>query len=439
MNIYFTTFGCKVNLYETENMRQSFSGQGYTPVSEESEADVFVINSCTVTETGDKKLKKEIRRLRRTYPDAVIALTGCFPQAFPEAAEELSEADIVIGNRSRAVLPELISGFIAERKRIVQISSHEKGENFEPMCNRRAEGNTRGFVKIQDGCGMFCTYCIIPYSRGNFRSKPLEDITAEVRGLAAEGCKEVVLTGINLSFYGVDLGRRLADAVEAVCGIDGIERVRLGSIEPEMLTSKDVERLAGLDKLCPQFHLSLQSGCDRILKAMNRRYLTADYETLVNSLRENFSDCAVTTDIMVGFPGETEENFEASLKFAEKIGFAKAHIFPYSRRKGTPAADMAGQVSETVKRRRAEVMAEAMEKCRAEFLQSQIGKVFPVLFEMEKADGLHHGYTPNYTHVKILKKFSNNSLRNHIFYVRIIRLGKDCCIGEILSYANIQL
>lgn len=433
MNIYFITFGCKVNLYETENMKQNFSERGYTVSHAEEEAEVFVVNSCTVTETGDKKLKKEVRRLRRTYPDSVIVLTGCFPQAFAEEAAGLYEADIVVGTKNRNALPDIVSEFFAERKRLVRVNEYGKNEAFEPMRNKSYENNTRAFVKIQDGCGMFCTYCVIPYSRGGFRSKPLRELISEVDGLASAGYKEVVLTGINLSFYGVDMGLRLADAVSAVCEIDGIERVRLGSIEPEMITPDDVERMAGLEKLCPQFHLSLQSGCDRTLKAMNRRYLSADYERLVRSLRNNFADCAVTTDIMVGFPDETEEDFNASLKFAENIGFARAHIFPYSRRKGTPAADMDGQIPEEIKHRRAAVMREAMERQRERFLQSQVGKAFPVLFEREKSDGLHHGYTPNYTQVKILKKFSNNSLRNRILYVKIVRLEKDCCIGEILS------
>ena len=288
-------------------------------------------------------------------------------------------------------------------------------------------------MKIQDGCGMFCTYCIIPYSRGNFRSKPPEDIVSEAKAFAEAGYREIVLAGINLSFYGVDLGKRLADAVEAVCGIDGIERVRLSSIEPEMITTDDIQRLAAQEKLCPHFHLSLQSGCGRILKSMNRRYLPEDYEKLVDQLRDSFEDCSITTDIMVGFPGETEEEHRESVEFAQKIGFARAHIFPYSRRSGTPAADMENQISGEVKRRRASEMDRAMCLCREEFLQSQVGKVFPVLFEREKEDGIHHGYTPNYTKVKILTKYSDKSLRNRIFYVKIIGSEKDCCIGEILS------
>ncbi len=433
MNIYFITFGCKVNLYETENMKQNFIRCGYSVSLKENEADIFVVNSCTVTGTGDKKLRKEIRRLKREYPNSIIVLTGCFPQAFTDEAEKIDEVDIVTGTKNRGILPELVSEYINKRDKIYCVAQYSRKEDFEFMSNTGYENNTRAFVKIQDGCNMFCTYCIIPYSRGNFRSKPIEDIISEVEQLTLAGYKEIVLVGINLSFYGIDFGKRLADAVEAVCGIDGIERVRLGSIEPEMITEQDVKRLAELKKLCPQFHLSLQSGCDRILKAMNRRYLTADYEKIVDLLRNNFEDCSITTDIMVGFPDETDEDFEQSLKFVEKIGFSKSHIFPYSPRKGTPAANFSNQIPENVKHQRAAKMAEITDKSMYEFLESQLGKEFPVLFEREKNDGIHHGFTPNYTQVKILTKNSDKSLRNQIFYVKIIELGKYCCIGEILS------
>ncbi len=433
MNVYFFTFGCKVNLYETENMKEKFSEAGFDISAEECSADIFVINSCTVTETGDKKMKKEIRRLKRTYPDCITVLTGCFPQAFGEEAEKLSEADIITGTKNRSKLPQIVLNYINEHKRTVEICGYTRNEAFESCSNKGYANNTRGFMKIQDGCGMFCTYCIIPYSRGNFRSKPLADIAAEAKTLADAGHKEIVLTGINLSFYGIDFGKRLADAAETVCRTDGIERVRLSSIEPEMITNEDIKRLSALEKLCPHFHLSLQSGCDKTLKAMHRRYLSADYEKLVGSLRENFPDCSITTDIMVGFPGETEENFRESLEFAQKIGFAKAHIFPYSQRSGTPAAEMQNQIPQEVKHRRAAEMEKAMSISREIFLKSQVGKVFPVLFEREKADGIHNGYTPNYTKVKILTKYSEKSLRNELFYVKIVEAGKDHCIGEIVS------
>ena len=434
MNVYFITFGCKVNLYETENMKQLFKDAGYSVSVSESEADIFVVNSCTVTGTGDKKLKKELRRLRREHPMSVIALTGCFPQAFPEEAKAVPEADIIAGTKNRSTLPELVSEHIKSRTTIFGVCGYDRSESFEDIPGKGYENNTRAFLKIQDGCGMFCTYCIIPYSRGGFRSKPLESVISEAKGFAEAGYKEIVLVGINLSFYGVDLGKRLADAVEAVCGIDGIERVRLGSVEPEMLSEKDIKRFAALPKLCPQFHLSLQSGCDKTLKAMNRRYLTDDYKKLVQTLRSSFEYCSITTDIMVGFPGETEEDFRQSLKFAEDIGFAKAHIFPYSKRSGTPAAEMPEQVPEDIKHRRADHMSRAMEESRKKFLKSQIGNVFPVLFEREKSDGLHHGYTPNYTRVKILTKYSDKSLRNRIFYVKIVDVEKDHCIGEICDH-----
>ena len=374
MKIYFITFGCKVNLYETENIKQSFSAHGYDTAASEAEADAFLINSCTVTESSDKKLRKEIRRLKRTYPEAAVILTGCFPQAFADKAAGLSEADIVTGTKDRAALPDLFSRFLEDRRRTLSVLPYQRNEAFESMANTGYDFNTRAFVKIQDGCNMFCSYCIIPHSRGGFRSKPLEDIVYEVSALAEAGYKEVVLTGINLSFYGVDLGLRLADAIEAVCGIDGIERVRLGSIEPEVISDADVKRLAEQKKLCPQFHLSLQSGCGKTLKAMNRRYDPAQYESIVNLLRTNFDNCSITTDIMVGFPGETDGDFAESIRFAETIGFAKAHIFAYSRRQGTPAAEMAGQVSEAVKRSRAAEMAKTMDKCRERFLQSQVDR-----------------------------------------------------------------
>lgn len=433
MNIYFITFGCKVNLYESENMKQNFIKYGYTISKEENEADIFLINSCTVTGTGDKKLKKEIRRLKRTYPESIIVLTGCFPQAFADEAANIDDVDIVTGTKNRSILPELVNEYISKRDKIYCVSQYSRKEEFESMSNVGYENNTRAFVKIQDGCNMFCTYCIIPYSRGNFRSKPINDIIAEVEQLVNSGYKEVVLVGINLSFYGIDFGKRLVDAVEAVCNVDGIERVRLGSIEPEIMSEADIKRLSKLKKLCPQFHLSLQSGCDKTLKAMNRRYLTADYEKIVNLLRENFVDCSITTDIMVGFPGETDEDFELSLKFVEKIGFAKSHIFPYSPRKGTPAAQFNNQIPENVKKSRVAKMMEVTDRCMHKFLESQLGKEFPVLFEREKSDGIPHGFTPNYTYIKILTKNSDKSLRNLLFYVKIVELGKDCCIGEILS------
>lgn len=433
MNIHFISFGCKVNLYETENMKQLFKNKGYNISDKSDDCDIYIINSCTVTETGDKKFFKELRKLRREHPESIIAVTGCFPQAFPDKAKDLTEADIICGTKGRSQLPEIIERFIEERRKVINICDYTSSEVFEDMKNESYDGNTRAFIKIQDGCNMFCTYCIIPYSRGRFRSKPIDKLIEEASGLAAAGYKEIVLVGINLSFYGIEFGLRLADAVEAVCGIEGIERVRLGSLEPEIITDDDIERLAAQKKLCPQFHLSLQSGCDRTLKAMNRRYTSSDYKALVDKLRYHFKDCAITTDVMVGFPGETEDDFNSSVDFVRSIGFAKAHIFPYSCRDGTPAAEFPDQLSDEEKKHRAAVMAEVAEASQKEFLQSQVGKAYPVLFEREKIDGFPNGYTPNYTKVKIFTKYSDKSLRNQIFYVKIIKLENDYCIGELIT------
>ncbi|MBQ8781018.1 MAG: tRNA (N(6)-L-threonylcarbamoyladenosine(37)-C(2))-methylthiotransferase MtaB [Oscillospiraceae bacterium] len=433
MNIHFITFGCKVNLYETENMKQAFSKLGYTICSKPDGCDIFVINSCTVTESGDKKIFKELRKLRRENPDAVIAVTGCLPQAADKADKLLPEADIITGTKSRGRLPEIISDYLLHGKRIISIEEYNPSDKFESMCNKGYTNNTRAFVKIQDGCNMFCTYCIIPYSRGRFRSKPLDELKAEVTGLAEAGYKEVVLVGINLSFYGIEFGLRLADAIEAVCQISGIERVRLGSLEPEMISDEDIKRMAAQKKLCPQFHLSLQSGCDRTLKAMNRRYTSNEYRILIEKLRAAFDNCAITTDVMVGFPGETDEDFNISAEFIESIGFSKIHVFPYSPRKGTIAAEMNDQIPTETKNNRAAKIMEISDKSHAKFLQSMVGTVLPVLFEREKSDNIPHGYTPNYTLVKIFTKYLEKSLRNRIFYVKIIRLEYDYCVGEIIT------
>lgn len=433
MNIHFKTFGCKVNLYETENMKQNFSQKGFNVTEQENESGIFVINTCTVTETSDKKVFKEIRRLRREYPDSVIAVTGCYPQAFPDEVSDIKEADIIVGTKNRNALPDIITEYLESRIKKVDIFEYSSNDVFEDMCNIGYENNTRAFIKIQDGCNMFCTYCIIPYSRGRFRSKPIEKLKNEAEQLAAAGYQEIVLVGINLSFYGIEYKLRLADAVETVCAINGIKRVRLGSLEPEMINDEDIRRLATQPKFCPQFHLSLQSGCDKTLKEMNRRYTSADYAALVQKLRENFDNCSITTDVMVGFPNETDDDFKQSVDFVKKIGFSKIHVFPYSQRKGTPAADFENQISTQQKNIRARIMTDTAERSRKNFLQSQVGLTVPVLFEREKSDKIPHGYTPNYTLIKIFTKNSGKSLRNRIFYVKIERIENDYCVGEIVS------
>lgn len=437
MNIYFITFGCKVNIYETAGMTEAFRSAGFDITDDKSSADIFVINSCTVTSESDGKLRQALRRLRRDHPEAVIVLTGCYPQAFPEEAAAEECADIIAGTKDRTAVIDMVRQYLENRERICGVIPYSGHDGFEKMSVSAVEGHTRAFMKIQDGCNSFCTYCIIPHSRGRLRSKPLDDIVSEARALAGNGYREIVLVGINLAFYGAESGHRLADAVEAVCGVKGIDRVRLGSLEPERITESDLNRLAALPEFCPSFHYSLQSGCDRTLKAMNRRYTADEYKALVKRTRSIFGDCGITTDIMTGFPGETEEDHRQSLEFARKIGFSDIHVFPYSRRKGTKADLMEEQIPTEIKKRRAAEMAEVGGECRHKFLQSMVGKEFPVLFEREKSDGIHHGYAPNYAHIKILTKYSEKSLRKSIFYVKIDKMGENFCWGHILPDSEI--
>ncbi len=435
MNIYFITFGCKVNLYETAAMTEMLLKEGFAVTADKSSADIFVINSCTVTHESDMKLGQTVRRLRREYPGTVIVLTGCYPQAYPEKAEE-ERADIIIGTKNRSSLGELIKKFLSEREPVKGVVPYTGHEEFEALSVSRVEGHTRGFMKIQDGCNCFCSYCIIPYSRGRIRSRPLWDIEAESRRLAENGIKEIVLTGINLGFYGAAEGVDIADAAEAAGRAEVIERIRLGSLEPERITEDILIRLAKLPKLCPSFHYSLQSGCDRTLAAMNRRYTTDDYRKLTELTRRLFPGCGITTDIMTGFPGETEEDHKRSAEFVREMCFSDIHVFPYSPREGTRAAALPDQIPQSVKKRRAAEMTEIGRQMRSEYLQGMTGQTLPVLFEREGADGIPHGYTPNYVHVKILTKNSEKSLRNSIFYVTIDIIGEDCCKGHIVSAAE---
>lgn len=430
MKAFYYTFGCKVNQYETENIRQHLEARGFATTDNISEADICIINSCTVTSMSDRKSRQLLHKIKKENPDSIVVLTGCFPQAFEEKAKEIENVDIITGTGNKTQIPQLIEDFLKYHHKIICINPHDKNEKFESMQNHEYVDKTRGYIKIQDGCDQYCTYCIIPYARGHIRSKPLDELRSEIITLANAGHKEIVLVGINLSCYGKDTGHRLVDAIETACSIDGIERVRLGSIEPELISKNDIDRMAKQPKLCPQFHLSLQSGCDRTLKAMNRKYNSAEYEKIVVSLRNVFPDCAITTDIMVGFPEETEQDFNESLLFAEKIGFAKTHIFQYSPREGTIAAKKK-QVDPKIKEQRAKAMADISSKSEQKFLATLIGKTFAVLFEAENSPNFHHGYTPNYTLVKISCKDNAKSLRRKIFYVKIKECKNDYCIGQI--------
>lgn len=430
MKVSAITLGCKVNQYESQAMLAQLASSGFSVCQAGETADIVLINSCTVTAASDHKVRQTLHRARKNNPNAVIVLTGCMPQAFPEAAQALEDADVVLGNSNRSALAEDILRYLSTRQRIIDIVPHENGEKFESMQVGSFYERTRAFVKIQDGCNRFCSYCIIPYARGRIRSKPLEELKEELAHLGQNGYREVVLTGINLSAYGQELGLHLCDAVEAACAVPEIQRVRLGSLEPEQLQDDVIARLAKQEKLCPQFHLSLQSGCDATLRRMNRHYDTAEYRRIVNTLREVFPNAAITTDIMVGFAGETEEEFAASLAFAKEIAFAKVHVFAYSRRPGTVAYNMPGQVSNAEKEKRSHAMIETTEATRRAFMEQQVGRIEPVLLEQQAEPGVWEGYTPNYTPVHFS---SEEDLAGKILSLKLTGCGEDFCTGEVCS------
>ena len=427
MNIAFFTLGCKVNQYETESLREEFIKRGHTPVSEGAPFDVVIINSCTVTAESDRKTRQILHRLRRENPNAAIVLTGCMVQAFSEEAKELTAADVVVGNTDVLKTAELTEEFLRTGERIFYYTPHKQRDRFNtPDISDFAE-RTRAYMKIEDGCDRFCSYCIIPTARGFVRSKPIEDIKQEAKALSLRGYSEVVLVGINLSSYGKGEEIDLCDAVAAVCEVEGIKRVRLGSLEPDHISDGMLERLKAQPKFCPQFHLSLQSGCDRTLKRMNRHYDTAFYTDLVERIRKMFPTAAITTDIMVGFAGETEEEFLESVEYLKFIGFAKAHVFAYSRRSGTVAYGLPNQISRAEKSERSRIMCRAAADCEAEFYKKQVGTTQNVLFETLE-NGRWVGYTENYLRVAVE---TGENLCGEIKEVDIISATNDCLSGKL--------
>ncbi len=427
MKVKFYTLGCKVNQYESEAMLNMLGDRGIGKAGSDETADIIVVNSCTVTAQSDHKVRQTLHRAKKDNPGAIAVITGCMVQAFPEDSERLTDADIVLGNSERKNMFDHIMNFLSTKQRIVDVKPHEKEEKFEQMKVNSYSERTRAFVKIEDGCNRFCSYCIIPYARGRVRSKTMEDLKSELRELAANGYKEIVLTGINLSCYGQEFGLNLCDAIEAACEIDGIERVRLGSLEPEQLSQDVINRMAKQEKLCPQFHLSLQSGSDGTLKRMNRHYSCDEYREIVANLRKAFENVAITTDIMVGFAGETEEEFAESLAFAEEIAFAKVHVFAYSRRPGTKAYDAPNQVNNRTKEERSHKMIELTKRTQEEFARAQIGLTESVLFERRKKDGMLEGYTKNYTPVLL---DTEKDLQGKIVDVTIIDYKDGYCIAK---------
>lgn len=397
--------GCKVNAYETEAMQQILEEAGYEIVPFSEYADVYVINTCSVTNMADRKSRQMLHRAKKQNPDAIVVGAGCYVQTKEAQALVDESIDIVIGNNKKHELVSLLQEYEASHRKTACVAdiNHEKQAYEELSLSRTAE-HTRAFIKVQDGCNQFCTYCIIPFARGRVRSRELPDVLQEIRTLAKSGYREVVLTGIHLSSYGVDNGESLLYLIEAVHELEGIERIRLGSLEPRIVTDAFTKRLSELPKICPHFHLSLQSGCDTVLSRMNRRYDTAEYEAGCALLRRYFEHPAITTDVIVGFPGETDEEFETTERYLERIHFYEMHIFQYSRREGTKAAAMPDQVPEAVKKERSEKLLALGHRMSEEFRRYYLGRQVTALLEEEFLyDGKRYytGYTKEYVKVAV--------------------------------------
>lgn len=397
--------GCKVNAYETEAMQQLLEGAGYEIVPFTERADVYVINTCSVTNMADRKSRQMLHRAKKMNPEAIVVGAGCYVQTKEEQALVDDAIDIVIGNNKKHALLELLNEYEASCRKTTSVTdiNHEKQEYEELFLEKTAE-HTRAFIKVQDGCNQFCSYCIIPFARGRVRSRAAQEVLAEVRRLAANGYQEVVLTGIHLSSYGVDTGDSLLHLIEQVHKEKGIHRIRLGSLEPRIVTEEFAARLAGMEKICPHFHLSLQSGCDATLSRMNRRYDTAEYEKGCEILRRYFTHPAITTDVIVGFPGETEEEFEMTRAYLERIRFYEMHIFQYSKREGTKAAAMKDQIPEEIKKRRSEELLALGARMSREFRDYYIGKETQALLEEKflwEGKTYYTGYTKEYVKVAV--------------------------------------
>lgn len=389
-SVAFCTLGCKVNQYETDAMEELFQKNGYEIKDFHEEADVYVINTCTVTNMADRKSRQMLHRARKKNPDAVIVAAGCYAQASAEAVEADTAIDLIVGNNCKGQIVSMVEEFMNHQDRAVNLIDINRAGDYETLGITKVSEHTRAYIKIQDGCNQFCSYCIIPYARGRVRSRKAEDIIEEVSGLAASGYKEIVLTGIHISSYGTDFGNiGLVDLTERLAEIQGIERIRFGSLEPGIVTEEFVRRIAVVPQVCPHFHLSLQSGCEETLKRMNRHYTPEDYKQRCRLLEKYFDRPAFTTDVIVGFPGETEEEFEATEKFLEDIHFAEMHVFKYSPRKGTRAAKMPDQVDESVKTRRSARLLKLAEKMSEDYRNKCADKALEVLAEETvSADGV---------------------------------------------------
>ena len=427
--VAFITLGCKVNQYETNAMVQKFIKNGYEIVESNEKADIYVINTCTVTNMSDRKSRQMLRRAKELNKDAIVVACGCYVQVAKEEAEKIEEIDLLLGNNEKNKIVENIENYINEKQKMISIEDVMNQKEFLDFGDITYTDKTRAVIKVQDGCDRFCSYCIIPYARGRVRSRNPESIVSEIKKISEHGIKEVVITGIHIASYGKDFKNeyKLIDLLEEINEIEGIERIRLGSIEPLLITEEFVERLSRLQKVCHHFHLSLQSGCNETLKRMNRRYTTEEFEEIVKRLRRCYDDVILTTDIIVGFPQETEEEFEKTYKFLKKIKFYKMHIFKYSPRKGTKASIMQGQIDGRVKEQRSQRLIELSDNNQEKYNERYIGKEAQVLFE-EKKNGYYQGHTKNYI-LAICKTDAN--LENKLVKVR--------CIGVLGNNIKVEV
>lgn len=401
------SLGCKVNSYEAESMEQLLKQAGYTivPFDENITADIYIINTCSVTNIADRKSRQMLHKSKKINPDAIVVAAGCYVNADTKKAAEDNAVDIVLGNNCKINIVEALENYYKDKNNSEMIVDFKEQQEYEELKLDEVSTHTRAYIKIQDGCNQFCSYCIIPYTRGRIRSRDIDEIEEEVTKLVSKGFKEVVLTGIHLTSYGVDNNKgSLLEVIMRLDKIDGLQRIRLGSLEPRVITEEFAKTLSSSKKICPHFHLSLQSGCDTVLKRMNRKYTTQEYYDKCCILRKYFNNPAITTDVIVGFPQETEEEFEATKVFLEKVHFYEMHIFKYSRRKGTVADRMEGQVDEKVKTQRSAILLELENKMSKEYRQQHIGKTEEVLIEeivSENGKDYFMGFTPDYIRVKI--------------------------------------
>ncbi|MFZ7130727.1 MAG: tRNA (N(6)-L-threonylcarbamoyladenosine(37)-C(2))-methylthiotransferase MtaB [Eubacteriales bacterium] len=405
--VAFHTLGCKVNTYDTEAMMELFENSGYQIVDFDDKADVYVVNSCTVTNIGDKKSRQMIRKAKKQKDDSLVVVTGCYAQTAPEDLEQIPEVNLIVGTQDRNRIVDLVENITNHTQHFNVVKDIMSLKEYEELKISKVKDRIRAFIKIQEGCDQFCSYCIIPYARGPIRSRKIENIIKEAKEVASKGYKEIVVTGINVSSYGKDIEDvSLIDVLNALNEIEGIQRIRLSSLEPMLLKQDFIEKLLNVDKLCDHFHLSLQSGSDRILNLMNRRYTTKEYSGIIERIRKYYPTCSITTDVMVGFPEETENDFMDSLRYIERIGFSKLHVFKYSKRTGTPAAKNENQVPQWVKEERSKKLLALSHRLEEQYSRQFILIKKEVLFEqhMKERDDFYLGHTKNYLLVGVESK-----------------------------------